>query len=511
MFEHSWTILAFLVGTGISLLLWRWQQRQLALSSIYALPSPKGKWLTGNAMELLAAAKQGTYSLTIFRWMQQYGSMISLRIFTRPMVMVAKPQLIESILTEGQAQGIFTRSPSFYHAYKDVFGVHIGNQVGEAWKWRRQTAAPAFRASRFTQKFDLIRQGCQQVITQLQSSAQTGKEVQVDPLFVDLTMNIIAYFFLGVTFDKTSNFAGEPPFDAKRLYAALALLEKHVLLQTAGRSRWFKFLPTSEGREYRQAQDYLQQNLKPRVAMALQVARASEAESPSVSSSFQDSMLVQFAKNPQHDQDSLMAETRAFIFAGHDTTAHTMSFAVGELGLNPQVFQAAQQAVDQAWEKEGELNLSTLKHFDYIEAVVKETLRLHPVATGIPLVTTQETELDGVKMPKNVGVEPFFWAAGQDPEMFPKPEEFRPERWLQTETDQQPLPLLFGFSRGSHFCVGAPLALLEATVMLSLLLRHFNWELVNGRDSLEDVNQYLTVFPRDRMPIRFVSRTKSRA
>ncbi|NEO67908.1 MAG: cytochrome P450, partial [Moorea sp. SIO4G2] len=65
------------------------------------------------------------------------------------------------------------------------------------------------------------------------------------------------------------------------------------------------------------------------------------------------------------------------------------------------------------------------------------------------------------------------------------------------------------FSRGPHFCLGAPLALLEATVMLSLLLRHFNWELVNGRDSLEDVNQHLTVFPRDRMPIRLVSRTES--
>ena len=92
--------------------------------------------------------------------------------------------------------------------------------------------------------------------------------------------------------------------------------------------------------------------------------------------------------------------------------------------------------------------------------------------------------------------------------MFPQPEEFRPERWLENESDQQPLPLQFGFSRGAHYCLGAPLALLEATVMLSLLLRHFNWELVNGRESLEDVNQYLTVFPRDRMPIRFASRTK---
>ena len=194
--------------------------------------------------------------------------------------------------------------------------------------------------------FGLICEGCQHVITQLQPSAQTGKAVPVDPLFVDLTMNIIAYFLLGVTFEQTSNFVGEPRFDAQRLYAALGILEKNVLLQYAGRSRWLKFLPTSEGKEYQEAQAYLQQTLKPRVAMALQATRASEAESPSVSSSFRHSILVQLAKNPRHDEDSLMAETRNFIFTGHDTTAHTLSFAVGELGLNPRVFEAAQKAVD---------------------------------------------------------------------------------------------------------------------------------------------------------------------
>lgn len=507
MFEHLWIFFMFFSGAGISFLLWRWQQRQHALRSIYSLPSPKGKWLMGNAMELLAAAKQGTYSLTVFRWMQHYGPILLLRLFTKPILVVGKPQLVESILTEGQIQGIFTRSPAFYNAYQDVFGIHIGNQVGEAWKWRRQAEAPAFRASQFTQKFDLIREGCQQVITQLQPSAQTGKAVQVDFLFVDLTMNVIAYFLLGVNFEKTPNFAGEPCFDSQRLYAALGILEKQVLLQYAGRSRWFRFLPTSEGREYQGAEDYLQQNLKPRVEMALQVARASEAESPSVSASFRQSMLVQFAKNPRHDQDSLMAETRALIFAGHDTTAHTLSFAVGELGLNPRVFQTAQKAVDEAWKREGQLTLAAWKHLDYIEAVVKESLRLHPVVPGIPLVSIQETELEGIKIPRNVRIEPSFWTAGRDPEMYPQPEEFRPERWLQKETDQQPLPLMFGFSRGPHTCIGAPLALLEATVMLSLLLHHFNWELVNGRDSLEDVNQHLTIFPRDRMPICLVSRT----
>ena len=345
--------------------------------------------------------------------------LLLLQVFQKPIVMVGKPDLIEYILTDGQNSGIFRRSPSFYNAYEEVFGVHLGNQSDEEWKWRRQAAAPSFRASQFTQKLDVIVESCQQVIHTLQ--AYVGETVEVDPLFVDLTMGVIGYFFLGAAANEAPNFDGEPPFNAQEIYKALGVLEKHVLLQASGRSAWLKRLPTAEGRRYQDAQSYLKQMLSPRVEMAMALAHTPQPNDKAVHQRFKDSMLAQLAKNPKHNATSLMATTRAFIFAGHDTTAHTMSFAVGELGLNAEVRCKAQNLIDQVWEQEGGITINALKELVYVEAIVKEAMRLHPVATGIPLVASQDTELDDIKIPKGTGIEPFFLEAGRNAQMYPDP------------------------------------------------------------------------------------------
>ena len=59
------------------------------------------------------------------------------------------------------------------------------------------------------------------------------------------------------------------------------------------------------------------------------------------------------------------------------------------------------------------------------------------------------------------------------------------------------------FGSGSHRCLGEQLSMVESTVMLSLLLHHFDWELVNGRSSVEDLQQNILIYPADGMPIRF--------
>ena len=91
-------------------------------------------------------------------------------------------------------------------------------------------------------------------------------------------------------------------------------------------------------------------------------------------------------------------------------------------------------------------------------------------------------------------------AAGRDPEVYPQSEEFLPERWLDKSTDSPPM---IHFGSGSHRCLGEHLSMLEATVMLALLLRYFDWELVNGRSSLEQLQQNLLIYPSDKMPVRF--------
>ncbi len=476
------------------------KQAQNSSHPLRHLPSPPGIWGLGNMLELLKAVKTGKFSATLFKWSQKYPDKYVFWLGKRPILVINHPKTIEKILMEGQNEGTFTRSPSFYKAYESIFGAHIGNQTGEEWKWRRQAIIPNFKANRFSQKLDIIRESCQKVVESIDDAVERQEAIAVDPLFINLTMVVISYFMFGIA-QKAARIFTNPAFNPTKLYKALGVLERQVLLEATSSTKIIKGLFVRKLRDFDQSWQDLQDFLNPQVALALTIARQPETEAAQQAAPLvKQSILVQLAKSPQHTHDSLLAESMALLFAGHDTTAHTLSFMIGELGQNPQILKTAQAEVDRVWQATGGLTVDSLDQLTYLTAIIKETMRLHPIAPGIPLITTRETEIDGVTVPKEIGVELFLFSAGRNSEMYPNPHQFNPERWL---APRQAQPLMLGFSLGAHTCIGNHLALLEATVMLALLLRRFNWELVNGAKSLTELDQNLTIFPRDRMPVRF--------
>lgn len=466
------------------------------------LPSPPGIWGLGNLLELLKAVKKGQFSATLFKWSQQYPDKYVVWFIKRPLLVINNPKTIENILIEGQNKGTFTRNPVFYEPFELIFGKNIENQTGEEWKWRRQAITPNFKANRFSQKLDVIQEGCQKVVDSIDNAVKHQEIISVDPLFINLTMGVISYFLLGIA-QKPNHTFSNPNFNPAKLYKALGILEKQVLLESAGSSlnKLIKKLLVRKLPDFTQSWQYIQEFLNPQVALALTIARQPESETAQQADFLvKQSILVQLAKSPRHTQETLLAESMLLMFAGHDTTAHTLSFAIGELALNPGCLKIAQAEVDQVWQAEGGLTVNSLDKLTYLKAIIKEAMRLHPVAAAIPLVTTSETDIDGIIVPTGTALELFFLGAGRNSEMYPNPNEFNPERWL---TSRQAQPLMLGFSLGAHSCVGNHLAILEATVMLALLLRRFNWELVNGVKSLTELDQNLTIFPRDQMPVKF--------
>ncbi len=484
------------------------KQARTSNHPLRCLPSPPGIWGLGNMLELLKAINKGQYSATFFQWSQKYPDKYVVWIGKHPILVINNPQTIEEILLESQKEGKFTRSPAFYKAYESIFGILIGNQTGEEWQWRRQSIVPNFKANRFSQKIDSIKESCDRVVESINDAIKLEQPIKVDPLFINLAMGVISYFLFGIVQKSDGTFTN-PSFNPVKLYNALGILEKQVLLESANSNKILKLFFGRKLPEFDQSWQDLQDFLNPQVALALTIARQPESETAQQADPLvKQSILVQLAKSPKYSQDTLFAESMGLMFAGHDTTAHTLSFIVGELGMNPQVLNKAQAEVDRVWETTGGLaprlaeglTVDSLDQLTYLTAIIKETMRLHSIAPGIPLATTSETEIDGVIVPQGIRVELFLLGAGRNEEMYPNPNKFDPDRWL---VPPQARPLMLGFSLGAHACIGNHLALLEATVMLALLLRRFNWELVNGAKSLTELDQNLTIFPRDRMPVRF--------
>ncbi|MGW0247560.1 cytochrome P450 [Nocardia goodfellowii] len=142
------------------------------------------------------------------------------------------------------------------------------------------------------------------------------------------------------------------------------------------------------------------------------------------------------------------------LIAGHETTATGLAWALHELARDRQVAREAAKA-------------AVLDDTAYLEAVVKESLRMHPVIFEVTWTLTEDVELAGYRLPKGSTVMPMIGIVQNDPANFPEPARFRPERFLEG-----PIPpgLWAPFGGGARRCVGANFALMEATEVLRVLL-----------------------------------------
>lgn len=506
--SNSFSYLASASGVAIIAVTlgWRsWKHKQ-TYKSLYSLPTPKRHWLLGNIPQVLAAVKQKKYFQLLFDWSQQLGPMY-VYWANVPVVVLSKPKVIEDTITNGMRDGSLTRTKQDSKAWNDISGPILLGQNGAEWQWRRKAWNPEFSSSGLSKYVEVVNQACEQVIETLQEAAPP-KEVQVDPLFVELTMRVISSLVLGIPVDKNSASQEGPPLDVLKMHEAMSTVGYRFLRVAIGEKRWMKYLPTQNSRDYWAARRHLETLIMPRVDLALQM-REQKTDIPQVSPLFKESMLVKIAaKEPKYNRKTLISEVVELLIAGTDTTAHTLSFAVAELALNQRVFQQAQVVVDQAWESRGGLSTEILNELAYIRAIIKETLRLYSVASGSTSLEVQrDIVIEGQLIPRGTEV---FWsmlAAGRDPEVYSQSEEFLPERWLNNST-HSPLPMI-NFGSGYHRCLGEHLSMLEATVMLTLLLRYFDWELVNGRSSVEQLQQNLLMYPPDGMPVRFRLRSQS--
>lgn len=185
------------------------------------------------------------------------------------------------------------------------------------------------------------------------------------------------------------------------------------------------------------------------------------------------------------------------IIAGSDTTAVSLSAILYYLLHNPLAFQKLRSEIKKAVE-EGkctfpQIKFSESQNLPYLQAVIKEALRMHP-ATGLPLwrvVPAPGAEISGHYFPGGTVIGVNTWVAHNNPSIFPHPEEFRPERWIEASPEQLKKMDAYWmpFGLGSRTCLGKHISLLEIGKLIPRLVRTFDFELVR-KDRWETSNYW---------------------
>ncbi|KAF8032918.1 hypothetical protein BT93_D1722 [Corymbia citriodora subsp. variegata] len=171
-----------------------------------------------------------------------------------------------------------------------------------------------------------------------------------------------------------------------------------------------------------------------------------------------------------------------FFVAGSETTSSTLEWAMGELLQNPEKLSKAQTELHLVIGKGKQIEEADISRLPYLQATVKETLRMHP---AIPLLLPRKpeanTQIGGFTIPKGAQVLINAWAIGRDPAVWANPNEFMPERFLGSDVDVWGQDFeLIPFGGGRRICLGLPLATRMLHLMLGSLINAFNWRLEDG-------------------------------
>ncbi|KAJ3696924.1 hypothetical protein LUZ61_000629 [Rhynchospora tenuis] len=189
--------------------------------------------------------------------------------------------------------------------------------------------------------------------------------------------------------------------------------------------------------------------------------------------------------------------------AGSETASTTVEWAMAELVRNPRVMKQAQSEIRDLLKGSTSIKNSDLVKLNYLHLVIKETLRLHPPGPLLPRQCRETCCILGYDIPKGATVLVNAWAIGRDPKYWKDPEQFRPERFINSNidfkgTDFQFLP--FGFGR--RVCPGISFGLANVELALASLLYHFDWKIPNDITPEEfDVSEAFGVSVKMKAPL----------
>lgn len=199
----------------------------------------------------------------------------------------------------------------------------------------------------------------------------------------------------------------------------------------------------------------------------------------------------------------------SMMFAGHHTSSGTAAWTLIELMRNPDVLAGVVAELDDLYADGSEVSFQALRAIPKLEAALKETLRLHPPLIVLMRVVKEELDLAGHRMPVGTIVAASPRVSNRLPEDFPDPERFDPGRYIDPrQEDLQNRWTWIPFGAGRHRCVGNAFAMMQMKAIFSVILRDFEFEMVQPSETYRDDTSKMVIQLQQPCQVRYRRRAR---
>jgi cytochrome P450 len=455
-------------------------------------PSIKASPLPGRNSPLIFDAardiqRKGFLQFLHDEW-QRHGDLFRIRIGPRDMILAIHPEHVYHI-SIGQRDR-YDKRESYNIVRELLLGDGVLTATGDAWRRQRRLMSPFFTPRGVEQFLPIMIGDAQQFISRWQDKADRGETVEMLDEMMFVTASIILRSLFTTGSDETLLALKG---DVETMIQFVATYQNSALKLPT----WVKVGKNAQyHRARRRVHAYIQSVIAQRRATAV------ERWPDDLLSRL---MLARDEETGQAVSDALLRdESITMFFAGHETTARTLTFAWYALAKHPAVGAKLRAEIDTVLGDRSP-TIEDLKHMPYTLQVIKETLRLYPAAPLYARDAVQPDVIGGRRIPAGVTVilSPFLTHRHQD--FWENPERFDPERWSpEREAAQHPYAY-HPFAAGQRICLGNTFSLFESHVLLAMLARRFAPILVNPEHQPQ-LDMAGTLISRNGMAMRIVRR-----
>ncbi|MFT6502618.1 MAG: cytochrome P450 [Crocinitomicaceae bacterium] len=439
------------------------------------LPGPKGIPVFGNLfkLDLNSLHKQ------IEQWSDEYGDVFHLNLGVSNFLCITRPSLIQKVYAARPNE--FVRMKKMDSVIQQA-GVHgVFNAEREDWKLHRSIITKGLDVKHQRDFYPGMLPVIERLHKKWEKNAESGLPFDIQRDLLRFTVDITTSLAFGFPMNTLEQ---EGSAIQDQMEKVFPMIFKRINMAIP----WYKIIRFKSDKEFDSA--VLQMN--DLIEEFIVQARKRIEDNPELRvnpSNVIESILVAAEDEETFTDKDVRGNLATILLAGEDTTAHTLSWMIYLLTTRPEIQDEIRKESDGVlgadnWTKKYEDN----KEFKYIEGVAMESMRFKPVAPILLFESTADIELEGILFKKGQPVLCQNRSAALKDENFTEALSLKPERWLKGQgCPVHNMDAFSPFGGGPRYCPGRNLAILEIQMVISMLFKNFNIEMMTPHKEIDEI------------------------
>ncbi|XP_058236763.1 cytochrome P450 3A27-like isoform X4 [Hemibagrus wyckioides] len=346
----------------------------------------------------------------------------------------------------------------------------------EDWKRIRSVLSPSFTSGRLKEMFGIMKSHSHSLVKNLQKVSERGESADIKEFFGAYSMDVVTSTAFSVDIDSLNN--PKDPF-VTNVQKMLTCNYLHPLIIASAMFPFiapvvekmdFGFFPTAVTDFFYASlqkikSERVAKDNKKRVDFMQLMIDSQKSETDDLNNK---------ETNKGLNDHEILSQSMTLIFAGYETSSSTLSFLFYNLASNPEAMKKLQKEIDETFPNKAEVDYDTVMNMDYLDATLNESMRLYPVLFRLERICKKTVEINGLTIPKDTVVLIPTYTLHRDPEFWPDPETFNPERFTKENKESIEQYAYMPFGLGPRNCIGMRFALVAMKLAVVEILQRFD-------------------------------------